>query len=550
MSLNIFAAGSRISSQQVNDNFSFVLGSIAPALQFSQNSATTSGLNWGYLGGALLDGSGTPHTFASGAVLLPASSVCNIEANPSTSAVTSRTDGQWTSGCVPLCIASTSATAITSALDVRAPLSASGAIILPATSAANGIVRLSVAPVSPASPIAAGDNDPRLSNARTPTAHKSSHATGGSDVLLPSDIGAAPLVSPALSGVPTAPTPLAGAGGNQIATVGSVQSAINGVLGAAPAALSTLAQIDTQLKSDESAAGALTSAISTETTNRQNGDAALQTQITANAGSITAETTARQNADAGIQSQVTTNTQNIASNAAAIGTALQSGNNLSEIPNTATARTNLGLKGAATRDVGTATGTVAAGDDARFAQIGNATKIQGIAVSGTAPQNGQIQAFNSGNNDIEWINPPTGGSGGSGGAPSGTAGGDLSGSFPNPSLAPVAGLTAGTYAYPSSVTVDAKGRVTGAVAGTALDDSTLSTQDVSGGSATKLRGVLAGIWTAITNLTTSVNGKIASSSVGAASGVASLDATGKVPAAQLPATSSGAFDFNSAWLYA
>lgn len=59
-----------------------------------------------------------------------------------------------------------------------------------ASTTVKGISKLSVAPASPTSPIALGANDPAVTNARTPTAHASSHAPGGSDPLTTADLPA------------------------------------------------------------------------------------------------------------------------------------------------------------------------------------------------------------------------------------------------------------------------------------------------------------------------------------------------------------------------
>lgn len=51
-----------------------------------------------------------------------------------------------------------------------------------ASATVKGITKLSVPPASATNPIAVGDNDPRNSNARTPTAHASTHTNGTDDI--------------------------------------------------------------------------------------------------------------------------------------------------------------------------------------------------------------------------------------------------------------------------------------------------------------------------------------------------------------------------------
>ncbi|BBL75388.1 hypothetical protein [Methylomagnum ishizawai] len=71
----------------------------------------------------------------------------------------------------------------------------------------------------------------------------------------------APLASPALTGIPTAPTAALGANTNQVATMAAVKAAIDALVAGAPGALDTLDEIATQLANDESAVAALTAVV-------------------------------------------------------------------------------------------------------------------------------------------------------------------------------------------------------------------------------------------------------------------------------------------------
>ncbi|SAI47486.1 tail fiber protein [Bordetella ansorpii] len=88
---------------------------------------------------------------------------------------------------------------------------------------------------------------------------------GSADVVIvPADIGAAPLDSPALTGAPTAPTPATTDNSTRISTTAFVRAAIAALIGQAPGTLDTLQELADALGDDPNFSTTMTNLIATK----------------------------------------------------------------------------------------------------------------------------------------------------------------------------------------------------------------------------------------------------------------------------------------------
>ena len=90
------------------------------------------------------------------------------------------------------------------------------------------------------------------------------------DHVHPTDTSRAPLASPALTGVPTAPTAAAGTNTTQIATTAFVGTAVANLVATAPAALDTLNELAAALGNDANFATTISTSIGTKLTTANN----------------------------------------------------------------------------------------------------------------------------------------------------------------------------------------------------------------------------------------------------------------------------------------
>jgi hypothetical protein len=138
-----------------------------------------------------------------------------------------------------------------------------------ASGSTEGVVRLAgdltgaaSAPALAASGVAAGSYGATGANVPSVIVDAKGRVTAASNrALAPSDIGAAPLNSPALTGTPTAPTAANGTNSTQLATTQFVQAAIALLISGAPGALDTLNELAAALGSDPNFATTVTNAL-------------------------------------------------------------------------------------------------------------------------------------------------------------------------------------------------------------------------------------------------------------------------------------------------